>query len=209
MARERFVASFPRHIGFPEFRSWTPRRRPLSIREANGERQHARTNFRLARTAGGQLYGAADQFRFVCRAWTGDGEIIARIDSDPDQEARQVCAGVMFRDGLGADSHHVAILLDPHGKCHAKYRDEANPASACHISGNDSPGKHSVRLVRRGNTFTASTRPDGAEAWQPVEELELPLHSSLYVGMAVTAHDDAQLATTTIDYVSLRGRPQP
>ena len=42
-----------------------------------------------------------------------------------------------------------------------------------------------------------------------VKELELPMRSSLYVGLAVTAHDDAQLATTTIDRVSLEGRSKP
>ena len=30
--------------------------------------------------------------------------------------------------------------------------------------------------------------------------------AALYVGLAVTAHDNAQLATTTIDRVSLQGR---
>ena len=87
-----------------------------------------------------------------------------------------------------------------------KWRDAANPASACDISGSDQPGRHWVRLVRRGNTFTAFTRPDGVETWRLVKELELPMRSSLYVGLAVTAHDDAQLATTTIDRVSLQGR---
>jgi hypothetical protein len=64
-------------------------------------------------------------------------------------------------------------------------------------------------LVRRGNTFTAFTRPEGVEKWQLVKELELPLKSSLYVGLAVTAHNDARLATTTIDRVSLGGRSRP
>jgi hypothetical protein len=161
------------------------------------------------RGGGAHIYGKQDQFRFVCRPWTGDGEIVARIHSDPDQEARQVCAGVMFRETLTADSHHAAVLLDANGKCHIKYRDGANPASACEITGGDGPGKHWVRLVRRGSTFTASTRADGARAWKLLKELELPLRSTLYVGLAVTAHDDGQLATTAIDRVSLRGRSEP
>src|SRR5262249_49372466 len=143
------------------------------------------------------------------RPGPGDGEIIARIHSAPDQEARQVCAGVMFRESLAADSHHVAILLAADGKRHVKYRDAANPASACDLSGGDRPGKHWVRLVRRGSTFTASTRPDGTQTWEPVKEVELSMRSSLYVGLAGAAHDDAQLATTTIDRVSLQGSSNP
>jgi RNA polymerase sigma factor (sigma-70 family) len=161
------------------------------------------------RGGGAHIYGEADQFRFVCRTWTGDGEIIARIHSELEQQARQVCAGVMFREKLTADSHHTAILLDAIGKCHLKYRDAGHPASACEISGSERHGKHWVRLVRRGNTFTAYTRPDGVQMWRVVKDLELPMRSSLYVGLAVTAHDNAQLATTMIDRVSLHGRSKP
>src|SRR5262249_34302197 len=139
------------------------------------------------------------------RPWTGDGEILARVHSDPDQEGRQVNAGVMFRERLTADSHHVALLVEPNGTCHINYRDAANPASACERIDAAKPGKYWVRLVRRGNTFPASTRPDGSPTWKLVKELELPLRSSLYVGLAVTARDDAQLATTTIDRVAVRG----
>jgi hypothetical protein len=157
------------------------------------------------RGGGGDIYGKADQFHFVCRAWTGDGELIARVHSEPEQEARQVRAGVMFRQSLTPESHHVAVLLDASGKSHVTYRDAANPASACENTGSEQPERQWVRLVRRGNTFTAFTRPDGAPAWKLVKELELPMRSLVYVGLAVTALDDAQLATTTIDHVAVRG----
>jgi RNA polymerase sigma factor (sigma-70 family) len=156
------------------------------------------------RGGGKHIYREADQFRFVCRPWTGDGEIVARVASDPDQEARQVVAGVMFRDSLAPDSHHVAALLGANGECHVKYRNAASPASDCDIIPARAPGKNWVRLVRRGNKFTVYVRPDGTRTWTLVKELESALKPSLYVGLAVTAHDDAQLATTTFDQVAVR-----
>jgi RNA polymerase sigma factor (sigma-70 family) len=155
---------------------------------------------------GRHIYGDADQFRFVCRPWTGDGEIIARVASDPDQDARQVAAGVMFRDRLTAGSHHVAVLLTS-TECHVKFRTPAHPGSGCDISRRSAAGKHWVRLVRRGNTFAAYIRPSETQAWKLVKEVALPLKPSLFVGLAVTAHDDAQLATATFDRVSVRNRP--
>jgi RNA polymerase sigma factor (sigma-70 family) len=154
---------------------------------------------------GGQhIYGEKDQFRFVCRPWTGDGEIIARVTSDPDQEARQVAAGVMFRERLTPDSHHTSILVTS-GECDVKYRTpDTEPGSGCDISRLDAPGKQWVRLVRRGNTFRTYVRPDNTETWKLVKELELVMDRSVYVGLAVTAHDDAQLATTTFDHVAVR-----
>jgi RNA polymerase sigma factor (sigma-70 family) len=154
---------------------------------------------------GGQhIYGEKDQFRFVCRPWTGDGEISARVTSDPDQPGRQVAAGVMFREQLTPTSHHASILVNS-GECGVKYRTPATgPGSGCDISQLDAPGTQWVRLVRRGNMFRMYVRPEKAENWKLVKELELVMNPSLYVGLAVTAHDDAQLATTTFDHVAVR-----
>jgi RNA polymerase sigma factor (sigma-70 family) len=161
------------------------------------------------RGGGADIYGTTDQFHFVCRPWSGDGEIIARIDSDPDQPGRQLYAGAMFRENLTPGSHHAALLLDASGKCHINYRDAAHPASACERTGGDKPGKYWVRLVRGGSRFSAFTRSEGSQTWRLIKELELTMRSSVYVGLAVTAHDDTQLATTTIDCVSLKSRAAP
>jgi RNA polymerase sigma factor (sigma-70 family) len=159
---------------------------------------------------GGQhIYDKADQFRFVYRKWSGDGEIIARVSSDPKQKAREVAAGVMFRESLTPGSRHAAILISPIiGHSDVKYRTAADRPTDCNISRLDDKGKHWVRLVRRGNTFTAYIRPDTTQTWKPVKEIKLALKSDLYVGLAVTAHNDAELATTLFDHVSVQKLPR-
>jgi RNA polymerase sigma factor (sigma-70 family) len=155
---------------------------------------------------GGQhIYGEKDQFRFVCRPWTGDGEITARISSDPDQPARQVAAGVMFREQLTPNSHHASILVSS-VEYDVKFRTPtSDPGTACEISQLGSPGKQWARLVRQGNTFRMYLRPDNTPTWKLVKELDLVMNRSLYVGLAVTAHDDVQLATVTFDHVAVGG----
>jgi RNA polymerase sigma factor (sigma-70 family) len=170
-----------------------------------GQARFSRETYNV-KGGGKHIFGEKDQFRFVYRPWTGDGEIIARAASDPKQKAVQVMAGVMFRERLTADSPHAAALLGANGDCHVKYRDTKSPGTACHIMRRDAPGKHWVRLVRRGNTFTSYVRPDGAQEWQLVHKQDLPLKPSLYVGLAVTAHDDNQLATAAFDHVSVRSQ---
>jgi hypothetical protein len=177
-----------------------------------GAAQFSRDTYNV-KGGGTHIYGEKDQFRFVYRPWKGDGEIIARVASDPKQKAGQVMAGVMFRERLTADSHHAAVLLGANGDVHVKYRSADRPASDCHIIRRDGPGKdvpHKhwwVRLVRQGTAFTAYVRPDGTPKWQRAHELKLALKHSLYVGLAVTAHDNEQLATSTFDHVSIRSRP--
>ncbi len=160
------------------------------------------------RGGGEAIYFKEDQFHFVCKPWTGDGEIIARVESDPKQEAGQVAAGVMFRESLKADSPHVSNLIGANGQYDFKYRKTANDSSGCDNTPGDTPGKYWVRLVREGNKFTASVRRDGKDTWELPKELQLPMKSSLYVGLAVTAHDDAQLAAASFDRVSLRVVPE-
>jgi RNA polymerase sigma factor (sigma-70 family) len=156
------------------------------------------------RGGGKYIYEDRDQFRFVYRRLSGDGEISARVTSDPEQPAHQVAAGVMFREQLTPTSHHATILVD-NIHCDVKYRTgDTDPGSGCDISDLDAPGRQWVRLVRRGDTFRMYVRPDGTETWKLVKELELVMNRSLYVGLAVTAHDDAQLATTTFDHVAVR-----
>jgi hypothetical protein len=152
------------------------------------------------------IYGDADQFRFVCRPCNGDGEIITRVAQNKD--AWQVAAGVMFREALTPDSCHAAVLISANiGHCDVKYRRRAGRSTACDISHVAVSGKYWVRLTRQGNTFTAHIRPDGVEKWQRVKEMQLALNPNLYVGLAVTAHNDAKLAAVTFDAVAVRSRP--
>ena len=157
---------------------------------------------------GRYIYDKADQFRFVYRPWTGDGEITARIAYDDNKDARQVAAGVMFREELTPESRHAAVLISGIGHSDVKCRATAGRSTACAIRDLDTRGKHWVRLVRQGRMFTAYTRPDGTEAWTLLKEFKLALNPTLYVGLAVTAHNDAKLATATFDHVSLGSRPE-
>src|SRR5581483_3707285 len=61
-----------------------------------------------------------------------------------------------------------------------------------------------VRIVRAGNTFTASLSSDGV-AWTTVGQATIAMPISVYVGMAVTSHAAPQLATAPFDHVTATG----
>jgi RNA polymerase sigma factor (sigma-70 family) len=153
---------------------------------------------------GRHIFGDADQFRFVCRPGRGDGEITACVSIDPNQRAKDVAAGVMFRESLDADSRHVAVLVSAGRRYDIKYRLVAGRPTRCHLQDADPPGKQWVRLVRRGNVFTAFVRPEGAPEWNRLGEVKLELNALLFVGLAVTAHNDDRLATATFEHVAVR-----
>ena len=60
-----------------------------------------------------------------------------------------------------------------------------------------------VRITRVGNVFTASSSADGT-TWTTREDPQtVTMGSTIYVGLAVTAHTNAALHTATFDNVSL------
>jgi hypothetical protein len=62
-----------------------------------------------------------------------------------------------------------------------------------------------IRLVRSGNTFTASRSPDGVTWTQQGNAQNITMGSVVYVGLAVTAHNNSALCTATFDNVTLPG----
>jgi regulation of enolase protein 1 (concanavalin A-like superfamily) len=57
-------------------------------------------------------------------------------------------------------------------------------------------------VQRAGDTFTASISVDGS-AWTVVGIDSIPMASDVYVGLAVTSHDDGVPATARFEQVSV------
>ena len=55
-----------------------------------------------------------------------------------------------------------------------------------------------LRLTRRGNVFTAFASTDGA-TWTQVGSETIAMGTATYLGLAVTSHNNAALATDTFD----------
>ena len=154
---------------------------------------------------GARIYLDRDHFRFVCRPWEGDGEVVTRVASDPEQPGRQVAAGVMFRERLEADSPHVSLMVTTF-ESRATYRTPTSRLNSSVIIDNLAVrGVQWVRLVRRGDHFSLFVRPDSSPDWKLIKEQDVPMTRSVYVGLAVTANDDARLSIATFDQVSFGG----
>ena len=63
-------------------------------------------------------------------------------------------------------------------------------------AGEQVPAPRWVRLTRSGNTFTAYSSVDGA-TWTLVDTDTIAMSGTVYVGLAVTSHDNSAAATAT------------
>jgi len=70
--------------------------------------------------------------------------------------------------------------------------------------GSNVSAPHWVRLSRQGDVFIASQSPDGV-AWTEVATQVLPMASEVFIGLAVTSHQDGTLATAEFSNVTVAG----
>lgn len=154
-----------------------------------------------ANGSGADIWGTADEFHFVYQSLNGDGQIVARVTGveNTDQFAK---GGVMIREALTAGSRHVILDLKPNGGLEFMNRTAPNGTTSVVSGGTTVAIPHWLKLVRSGNTFTASRSSDGIN-WTAVGTTNVTMAATVYFGLAVTSHNDAVLNTSTFDNVSV------
>ncbi len=148
--------------------------------------------------SGADVWGAADAFRFVYRPLSGDGEIIARVTTleNTDPWAK---AGVMLRETLQPGSIYAMMAATP-ANGPSFQRRPTTGGSSFSTSGGGAAAPLWVRITRVGNSLSGYTSPDGL-SWTLTGTDAIPMAADVLVGLAVTAHDNATLATATFDGV--------
>jgi len=173
--------------------------------------------------AGTGLGGAEDQFQFASQPMTGDGAVIARFV--PQISAALSTVGVIMRESSAPGSPFAALLIAPQNRRSvesagylARFQTRASAGAATVVAA-ESPRLGQpyseagrilsycwLRLSRAGNTFTASSSPDG-NAWTRLAEITLPLKPDLLAGLAASSTDPRITTTVMFDNVTVAALP--
>ncbi len=149
--------------------------------------------------AGVDIWNTSDQFRFVYRQLTGDGVIVARVNT-LQQADRWSKAGVMIRETLTAGSKHAFALVSAANGLAFQRRVTTSGVSTNTQTSGAVPGW--VKLERKGSTFTASVSSNGT-SWQILGSDTITMAATTYVGLAVTSHNPNARTTATYTNVSV------
>jgi hypothetical protein len=152
--------------------------------------------------SGKDIWGSADQLRFVYRTLAGDGDVVARV-ADLEYGSKWSKAGVMIRESLNAGAREGSALVSRAGGIAFRYR-QAN--------GNITKSTTSVsgvvpvwlKISRRGSVVTAYRSTTGT-SWTALGSVTISLPSTAYVGLAVTSNDTSKTAMATMTNVSVTG----
>jgi hypothetical protein len=152
------------------------------------------------RGSGGDIWGANDAFQFLHRPANRSGFIVARVASLQTANAFGK-AGVMLRASVDANAATAILDVKPDGGIEFMTRAAAG-ASMQYVDGATSSWPVWLRLGWTGGTVIASTSTDGRQ-WTVLCSTNVDLPVAPEAGIAVTSHDNAQLATATVDNLTI------
>ncbi len=166
--------------------------------------------------AGTDIWGNSDQFRFVYKQLTGDGSIVAKVESIGNTNV-WAKAAVMIRESLDPGSVHVLMSVTPDGRRAFQNRPGSGGTS---YTAHSNPGAITlpqwIKIERKGNQFTAYYSPDG-KTWTKQPDTEytgtdkspnpqtINMPASVYIGLALSSHTAGVYTTAQYSGVATTG----
>jgi hypothetical protein len=153
--------------------------------------------------SGADIWGTADAFFFTFQNVIGDAQITARV-SDLQLVNDWTKAGVMMRDGNTPGARNVFALVPANrNNMYRLQRRTTAGGTTTGTAGAVPPVGAWLRLVRRGNDFTAFTSSDGLTFAPLGPTVTMTLPQSLMVGLAVSSHVAGTLAQAIFSNVEI------
>ena len=152
--------------------------------------------------AGADIWGTADEFRFVRQTANGDCDIRARVTGQANTNGFAK-AGLMLRDGTAANAAHASIYVTPANG----FSFQCRPTTGAATTNVNGPALNAgvnnwVRLTRVGSLITSYVSADGL-TWTQVGTVTIAMPAAIQAGLAVTSHVDATAGGALFDRVSL------
>jgi uncharacterized repeat protein (TIGR01451 family) len=152
---------------------------------------------------GSDIWNAADQCQYAYKTVSDDFDARVRVISLTQANVWSK-AGLMMRETLDPGSRNIMLLTTPlplNNVYQMQWRDTFGGAcGAAPTTGPVSYPNAWIRLIRSGNTFTSMIQTNGAD-WVTLYTYT-PAYSNypsqVYLGLAVTAHDDTLTATSIL-----------
>jgi TolB protein len=163
-------------------------------------------------SAGANTWYRVDDFHYVWKKVSGDLALTAEVSFPPrayDHEPNPHRKGLlMFRQSLDAGAAYADIGVHGSDLTALQYRTERG-ANTQDIELN-TPAPRTVRLEKRGDTFTLLLSRNG-EPLHPVgAAIELHLEAPFYVGIGAVSHDVATTDKVEFSHLSLQAlSPRP
>ncbi|AMP02749.1 F5/8 type C domain protein [Collimonas pratensis] len=156
--------------------------------------------------AGWGIWGALDSCHFAYKAITGNGSIIAKVESLQNTHPSAM-AGVMMRTSLDPGAPRAWMAINYKGEALQNMTKLAVYGGSNYANKVASSGPtYWVKLERIGNIITGYVSPDGTNwAATDVGRIDAPVPDTIYVGLVVTSVTNGTLNSSTFSNVQITG----
>jgi hypothetical protein len=161
----------------------------------NGSSSYSNGVFSI-HAGGADIWGTTDQFHFVYQPLSGDGEVIARVQSMTNSNA-WAKTGVMIRETLTANSRHASTFITP-GAGYGFQRRLDPGGISLSTAGPAGVAPGWVRLVRTGSRIDAYQSTNGT-TWTSIGSDAVAMANTVYVGIATTSHNTSLATDVVLD----------
>jgi hypothetical protein len=155
---------------------------------------------------GWDINGGSDQFTFAYVSVRGDVSLVAKLTSLQSADPGSL-AGVMIRESLNANSHHLSMLAIAGNGLVSRARTSSR-AGTSEVRAGSYTAPVWLRVERRSSALATYRSTDGVN-WSPVANVRLRFNQTVLVGMVVASHSTSTSASAAFSAVMLNGVPVP
>ncbi len=157
--------------------------------------------------SGTDIWGTQDEFHFLYKQISGDFSLEAEMSGENLGGSDWAKITLMARDSLDADARHFAPRLQESTlQASSQWRMETggsagSSASGSRINANQHDGR--FRLVRDGDDFNTYYFSVDLNDWSYLDGQTIFMDDPIYIGLAVTSHDNGNYAKGFYENVKL------
>lgn len=159
-----------------------------------GSATYATGVFTVTGAGFGTIAGVPDGLHFVYQQLSGDGMIVARVDTMQGSTSQ---AGVMIRETLDASATNAFVCYYQGDTLMSERTTTGGTAGYQYGAPVTLP--YWVKLIRQGNSFSGYASADGVNWTQVGTTQTINMAQNVYVGFASTSRSTSSAATSTFD----------
>jgi regulation of enolase protein 1 (concanavalin A-like superfamily) len=153
--------------------------------------------------SGSDIWNNADGFRYAYQYVDGDCEMYTRIES-LEGTHEWTKAGIMIRESLRGNARTAYVCVTTRNGATYHRRSGTSYAMEGGNSNQEIKAPYWVKLTRKGDSLSFDLSPDGRN-WSNLGAFDVSMPDRLYIGFAVTSHDNGSIAKAVFTNYHLTG----
>jgi regulation of enolase protein 1 (concanavalin A-like superfamily) len=158
----------------------------------------------VIQASGADIWTNSDGFYYAYQYINGDCEMYTKVESlEANHEWAK--AGIMVRESLNSGSRNAFVCVTNKNGVTCQQRLITNESSDAGNRIPDVKAPYWMKLIRKGNYFSYFVSADGLN-WSNLGNAEVPMAKNVYVGFAVTSHNNNEISKAVFSNYGLIGK---